>query len=114
VKLARILLATLAALALAATLALLAFAAPAASTHPSGAAVYCPDKASRQADANAANLRLNTAKANASVKAKALAKAKRTGSHVAAAKKANKAAQARLRDAEDAQHGAAASLAQCD
>jgi hypothetical protein len=112
----RIALALVATLALAATLALLAVAAPAASKQHAGAAVYCPDKDSRQADVKDANAAVKRATANVKAKTKTKTNAKAKAAHrkVAAAQKALKVAKARLADAKDAQTGAKASLGECD
>jgi hypothetical protein len=109
----RLAIAVLAACALAATLALLAFAAPSASRQHAGAAVYCPDKTSRQHDLAQANEDVKRAAAAVAAKQKALATAKRKHAGVAAAQKALRAAQARLVGAKQAQAGAKAALAEC-
>ena len=109
----RLAIAVLAACALAATLALLAFAAPGASRQHAGAAVYCPDKKSRQHDLAQANADVKRAAATVAAKHQALAAAKRKGTGVAAAEKALRAALAQLVAAKQAQAGAKASLAEC-
>jgi hypothetical protein len=109
----RLAIAVVAACTLAATLALLAFAAPSASRQHAGAAVYCPDKMSRQQDLAQANAALKRAVATVAAKQKALATAKKKHNGVAAAEKALRAAQARLVGAKQAQAGAKAALAEC-
>ena len=109
----RVTLAVLAAVALAATLALLAVAAPAASQQRAATGDYCPDKTARQHDAAVAHKALTKANANVKLRAKALAKAKKTHKGIPAAQKNLRVAKGRAADARAESRDASAALADC-